>query len=53
MYKKGLYEIIGSYKHQLAICRYSFDYYQSMKYYVVIRCCDIFHNDRLCGFGDG
>ena len=53
MYKRGLYEIIGSYKHQLAICRYSYDHYQSMKYYVVIRYCDICHNDRLCGFGDG
>lgn len=53
MYKRGLYEIIGSYKHQLAICRYSYDYYQSMKYYVVIRYCDILPNNRLCGFGDG
>ena len=53
MYKKDLHAIIGSYKHQLAICRYSYDHYQSMKYYVVIRYCDIFHDDRLCGFGDG
>lgn len=53
MYKKDLYEIIGSYKHQLAICRYSYDHYQSMKYYVVIRYCDIFDNYRLYGYGDG
>ena len=53
MYKKALYEIIGSYRYQLAICRYSYDHYQSMKYYVVVRYCDICYNDRLCGFVDG
>lgn len=53
MYKKDLYELIGSYKHQLAICHYSYDHYESMKYYVVIRQCDVFENGRLCGFTDG
>ena len=53
MYKRGLYDRIGSYKYQLAICRYSYECFQSMKYYVVIRYCDIFENDRLVGYGDG
>lgn len=53
MYRKDIHEAIGSYKHQLAICRYSYDHYYSMTYQVVIRSCDIFDNERLYGYGDG